>query len=44
MGLAPRKWQVAKEILDLAHIDITMKETERAGHAFDILKDEIQPG
>ena len=44
MGLAPRKWQTAKEILDLAHIDITLKETERAKHAFDILKNELQPG
>jgi len=29
MGLAPRKWLVAKEIFDLAHVDITLKETER---------------
>lgn len=44
MGLAPRKWRVAREILDLAHVDITLKETERAGHAYDILKTELQPG
>jgi len=44
MGLAPRKYNVAKEILDVAHIEITLKETERAGHAFDILKNEVQPG
>ena len=44
MGLAPRKWVVAKEILDLAHVDVTLKETERQGHAFVILKAEVQPG
>lgn len=43
MGLAPRKWEIAKEILDLAHVDVTLRKTERAGHAYDILKDELQP-
>lgn len=41
MGLAPRKWEIAKEIIDLAHIDITLKETERAGHAKDICQFEL---
>ena len=31
-------------MLDFAHIDITMQHTERQGHAFDIVKDEIQIG
>ena len=42
-GLAPRKWLVAKEIFDLSHIDVTLKHTERAMHAFEITK-ELQPG
>jgi diacylglycerol kinase family enzyme len=25
MGLAPRKWETAKEILNLAHVEITLK-------------------
>ena len=41
MGLAPRKWEVAKQIIDKAHIDVTLKETERQMHAYDIVKDEL---
>jgi sphingosine kinase len=44
MGLAPRKYEVAKKILDLAHLEITLQETQRQGHAYDILKNEVQPG
>lgn len=44
MGLAPKKWEVAKEILNLAHVDITLKQTERAMHAYHILKTELQVG
>jgi sphingosine kinase len=28
----------------MAHIDITLRTTERKGHAYDIIKDEVQPG
>lgn len=44
MGLAPRKWEVAKEILDLSHVEYTLKQTERQNHAHDIIKNEIQIG
>jgi sphingosine kinase len=44
MGLAPRKWETARDILDVAHLEVTLKPTERQGHAYDILKDELQIG
>ena len=40
-GLAPRKWEKAKEILNLCYIDVTLKHTERAMHAFEITNKEI---
>jgi diacylglycerol kinase family enzyme len=40
-GLAPTKWEKAKEILDLCYIDITLKHTERAMHAHEITNKEI---
>ena len=43
-GLAPRKWETAKEIFDLCYIDVTLKHTERAMHAHEITNKEIQPG
>ena len=43
-GLAPRKWEEAKQLFDHCHIDVQLKHTERAGHAFDIGKDELKPG
>ena len=38
------KWKKAKKILDKAHVDITLKKTERPMHAFDILKNEVKIG
>ena len=31
-------------MFDLCHIDVQLKHTERAGHAFDIAKDELKVG
>ena len=38
-GLAATKFEQAKQLLDLCHIDITLKHTERRNHAFDIAKE-----
>ena len=38
-GLAAVKFEEAKELLDLCHIEITLKHTERRNHAFDIAKE-----
>jgi sphingosine kinase len=40
-GMAPGKWQTALQILNLAHVTITLRPTERAMHAYDIAKDEL---
>lgn len=44
MGQAKAKWVIAKELLDLCHLEIDLKETERVGHVYDILKNEVQLG
>lgn len=43
-GLAPRKYEVAMELLNLCHIEVELKHTERRNHAFEIARDEIQVG
>ena len=43
-GAAARNWEVARPILELAHLDVTLQWTERANHAHDIVKDELTPG
>jgi len=43
-GAAARNWEVAKPILEESYVDLTLKWTERANHAHDIVKDELQPG
>lgn len=45
-GLAPRIWQKAKTLIfdKTNHLDITLRHTERAKHAYDICKDELQVG
>jgi len=40
-GLAPRIWEHAKTLLDLGHLDITLRHTEYAGHAKEICRDQI---
>ena len=43
-GAAPRKYEEAKTLLDLAHIDFTLKHTERRLHGYEILNKEVQVG
>ena len=45
-GLGPSIWEKAKtSIFDKAkHLEVTLKHTERARHAYDIAKDELQVG
>lgn len=43
-GGVQEKWEQAKKILDKAHIEIVLRETERANHAYEILKNEVQVG
>lgn len=40
-GGALIKWEKAKKLLDLAHVEIILKKTERSMHAYDILKNEV---
>lgn len=37
--LAARHWLIAKEIFDKSYIDYKVIETERAGHAYDIVSE-----
>lgn len=42
--LATANWEIARVILEKCYIDIKVVITERAGHAYDIVHREIQPG
>ena len=42
-GAAAQAWIDAQPILENAHVDLTVKETERARHAFDIVQG-LAPG
>lgn len=42
-GAAARSWETSRPILEKAHVDIKLVFTERAGHAYDIVNQEIQP-
>ncbi len=35
--LAARNWEIAKPILERAHIEMTVIMTERAGHAYEMV-------
>ena len=44
-GAAPRNWLLARPILEAAsHIELTIRETDRAHHAFEIVNAELAPG
>ena len=43
-GKAPKKWAEAKEIFDLAHIDYDLRNTDKQGHAYEIMKNEVEVG
>ncbi|CDW91094.1 UNKNOWN [Stylonychia lemnae] len=42
--LAARMWEIARPILEKAHIDMKIVMTERAGHAYDMVNLEIKQG
>jgi sphingosine kinase len=42
--LAARNWEIARPLLELAHIDMTVIFTERAGHAYDLVNLELKLG
>lgn len=42
--LAARNWEIAKPILEKAYIEMNVIMTERAGHAYDIVNQELKPG
>ena len=41
-GAAAANWVIAKGLLDKAYIGMTIIETERAGHAYDIVNKELK--
>jgi sphingosine kinase len=43
-GLAARSWEVAQPILERAHVELTVVMTQRAGHAYDMVNQELKPG
>jgi sphingosine kinase len=43
-GQAATSWQIAEPIMEKAHVDIKLIRTERAGHAYDIVSQELRPG
>lgn len=42
--LAARNWEIARPILEKAHIEMKVIMTERAGHAYDMVKDDLRIG
>lgn len=42
-GAAARCWELARPILEKAHIDMRVVFTERAGHAYDLVNLELKP-
>jgi sphingosine kinase len=43
-GQAATSWEVARPILERAHVDIKLIRTQRAGHAYEIVSQELKPG
>jgi sphingosine kinase len=43
-GVAARSWERARIILEKCHVDLKVTMTERAGHAYDIVHNEINKG
>jgi hypothetical protein len=43
-GTGPAKWEQAKKLLDLCHLDITVKHTEYRNHAYEIVNKDISLG
>jgi sphingosine kinase len=42
--LAVANWEIARPVFESAHIEMTVVMTERAGHAYDIVNQEIKQG
>lgn len=42
-GEAARSWDTARPIIEKAHLDLKVIFTERAGHAYDIVNQEMKP-
>ena len=42
--LAAAKWLIARPILEKAHAELTVIETERANHAYEIVHNDIKQG
>ncbi len=42
--MAARNWEIARPILEKAYIDMKVIMTERAGHAYDIVNQELKIG
>lgn len=40
--VAAANWIIAKEVLEKAYIDMTVIETQRAGHAYDIVNKDLK--
>lgn len=42
-GAAANAWQVSQPIIEKAHVELTVIRTERAGHAYDFVSQELRP-
>ncbi len=42
--LAAANWEIARPIMEKGHIVMKVIMTERAGHAYDIVNQELKPG
>jgi diacylglycerol kinase family enzyme len=41
-GLAAAKWLIARPILEKAYVEMTVIETQRANHAYEIVHNDIK--
>jgi sphingosine kinase len=42
--MAAANWLIARPILEKAYLDMTVIETQRANHAYEIVQNEIKQG
>jgi len=43
-GLALRNWTKAKPMVDLGHLEVTLRHTEYQNHAQEIVRDQLKIG
>ena len=43
-GAAAAAWNSSRPLIEKAHVELTIKHTERARHAYEIVNEDLMPG